>query len=250
MDKQLPMINENPIVQEYMKMLLNNDKKKEYKDTEELLQYIASMEKQFQEVVKELQEVKELLNGLQNPTTRSRVANAIEQTQYIINDGKEKLNKVKIGLVESMKDCLNSLKQKGKDSLIKTVNILHFKEALGGIKKSFYIGMNRANHLVQTCDAITSEMRNAKRNLKNIGFLMLGKPVVQKDVGDKNKLNIMQKSTRLMFSTLQSMAIQTTKILHKLENLGKISVKDDIKLLANKTTPHHAKVNEKMEKTR
>ena len=107
MDKQLPMINENPIVQEYMKMLLNNDKKKEYKDTEELLQYIASMEKQFQEVVKELQEVKELLNGLQNPTTRSRLANAIEQTQYIINDGKEKLNKVKIGLVESMKDCLN-----------------------------------------------------------------------------------------------------------------------------------------------
>ena len=43
MDKQLPMINENPIVQEYMKMLLNNDKKKEYRDTEELLQYIAGM---------------------------------------------------------------------------------------------------------------------------------------------------------------------------------------------------------------
>lgn len=249
MDKQLPMINENPIVQEYMKMLLNNDKKKEYKDTEELLQYIASMEKQFQEVVKELQEVKELLNGLQNPTTRSRLTTAIEQTQYIINDGKEKLNKVKIGLVESMKDCLNSLKQKGKDSLIKTVNILHFQEALGGIKKSFFIGMNRANHLVQICDAITSEMRNAKRNLKNIGFLMLGKPI-QKNAGDKNKLNIMQKSTRLMFSTLQSMAIKTTKILHKLENLGKTSVKDDIKLLANITTPHHTKVNEKMEKTR
>ncbi len=114
MDKQLPMINENPIVQEYMKMLLNNDKKKEYRDTEELLQYIADMEKQFQEVVKELQEVKELLNGLQNPTTRSRLATAIEKTQYVINDGKEKFNRVKIELVESMKDCLDSFKQKGK----------------------------------------------------------------------------------------------------------------------------------------
>ncbi len=249
MDKQLPMINENPIVQEYMKMLLNNDKKKEYRDTEELLQYIASMEKQFQEVVKELQEVKKLLNGLQNPTTRSRLATAIEKTQYVINDGKEKFNRVKIELVESMKDCLDSFKQKGKDSLIKTVNVLHFKEALGGIKKSLFIGMNKANHLVQTCDAITSEMRNAKRNLKNVGFLMLGKPV-QKDTGDKNKLNIMQKSTRLTFSTLQSMAIQTTKILHKLENLGKTSVKDDIKLLANKPKSHHRKVNEKMEQSR
>lgn len=109
--------------------------------------------------------------------------------------------------------------------------------------------MNKANHLVQTCDAITSEMRNAKRNLRNVGFLMLGKPV-QKDTGDKNKLNIMQKSTRLMFSTLQSMAIQTTKILHKLENLGKTSVKDDIRLLANKPKSHHRKVNEKMEQSR
>lgn len=249
MDKQLPMINENPIVQEYMKMLLNNDKKREYRDTEELLQYIAGMEKQFQEVVKELQEVKELLNGLQNPTTRSRLATAIEQTQYVINDGKEKFNRVKIELIDSMKDCLASFKQKGKDSLIKTVNVLHFKEALGGIKKSFFIGMNRANHLVQTCDAITSEMRNVKRNLKNVGFLMLGKPV-QKDIGDKNKLNIMQKSTRLMFSTLQSMAIQTTKMLHKLEDLGKTSVKDDIKLLANKPKDHHRKVNKKMEQSR
>lgn len=249
MDKQLPMINENPIVQEYMKMLLNNDKKKEYRDTEELLQYIAGMEKQFQEVVKELQEVKELLNGLQNPTTRSRLATAIEQTQYVINDGKEKFNRVKIELIDSMKDCLTSFKQKGKDSLIKTVNVLYFKEALGGIKKSFFIGMNRANHLVQTCDAITSEMRNVKRNLKNVGFLMLGKPV-QKDIGDKNKLNIMQKSTRLMFSTLQSMAIQTTKMLHKLEDLGKTSVKDDIKLLANKSKDHHRKVNKKMEQSR
>lgn len=249
MDKQLPMINENPIVQEYMKMLLNNDKKKEYRDTEELLQYIADMEKQFQEVVKELQEVKELLNGLQNPTTRSRLATAIEKTQYVINDGKEKFNRVKIELVESMKDCLDSFKQKGKDSFIKTVNVLHFKEALGGIKKSLFIGMNKANHLVQTCDAITSEMRNAKRNLRNVGFLMLGKPV-QKDTGDKNKLNILQKGTRLMFSTLQSMAIQTTKILYKLENLGKTSVKDDIRLLANKPKSHHRKVNEKMEQSR
>ena len=43
MDKQLPMINENPIVQEYMKMLLNNDKKKEYRDTEELLHSMLLM---------------------------------------------------------------------------------------------------------------------------------------------------------------------------------------------------------------
>ena len=46
------------------------------------------------------------------------------------------------------------------------------------------------------------------------------------------------------------MAIQTTKILHKLENLGKTSVKDDIRLLANKPKSHHRKVNEKMEQSR
>ena len=94
MDKQLPMISEESVVQEYMKMLFQNDKKKEYKNTEELLQYIAGMEKQFEDILKELHDVKELLNDLQNPTTKSRLTNVVDKTQMTINNGKDRLQQV------------------------------------------------------------------------------------------------------------------------------------------------------------
>lgn len=249
MDKQLPSIQNEPVVQEYMKMLFDNDKKKEYKDTDELLQYITEMEKQFEEVVKELRDVKVILNNLQNPSIKMRLTNAVDKVQMEVNDGKNKLNELKKNFISSMKDCLTSFKQKGKDGIIKTVNVLHFKEVLGGIRKSLFVAMNKTNHLVQTCDAITSEMRNAKRNFKNVGLLMLGKPV-QKDTVDKSKLNMIQKSTRSMLSVFKSMAAKTTKALHRLEDFEKPSVKNEIKLLVDKSKSQSAKHNEKKEQSR
>lgn len=249
MEKQLPKINDEPIVQEYISMLLDNDKKKEYKDTEELLQYIAGMKKQFEEVIKELHDVKELLNSLQNPTTKMRLSSAIDKVQISIDNGKNKLNKLKVNLISSMKECLSSVKEKGKSGVVKTINILHFKETLGGIRKSFFIAMNKTNNLVQTCDAVSSEMRKAKRNIKNAGLLLLGKPV-QKDTGDKNKLNIMQKTSRSILSGLKTMTVKTTNLLHKLEDFEKPSVKSEIKLLSSTSKTKDLKQQEKKEQSR
>lgn len=232
MEKLLPALNDDPVVQEYMDMLFKSEKKKEYNDTEELLQYISSMEQQFEEVVKELHDVKELLNGLQNPSTKMRVTDAVDKVQVSIDNGKDKLNKLKDSLISSMKECLSAFKQKGKDGVIKTINILHFKESLGEIRKSLFVGMNKTNHLVQTCNAITSEMRKAKRNFKNVVLLMTGKPV-QKYNEDKTKLSLIQKCSRAMLSSFKTMATKTTKALHRLEDFEKPSVKTEIKLLKN-----------------
>lgn len=249
MDKELLDMNDETVVHEYMSMLLENDKTKEYKDTDELLQYIAGMEKQFEEVVKELHDVKEILNSLQNPSTKMRLTTVVDKVQMTVNDGKDKPNKLKENIISSMKECLASFKQKGKDGVIKTINVLHFKEALGGIRKSLFVAMNKTNHLVQTCDAITSEMKNAQTNFKNVGRLMLGKPV-QKDTGDKSKLNMMQKSTRSLLCIFKLMAAKTTKALHRLEDFEKPSVKAEIKLLKNNEKTTDLKTHENKEQSR
>ena len=249
MDKQLPSIQNDAVVQEYMEMLFRTNKKKEFQDTEELLQYIDNMEKQFEEVTKELHDIKELLNGLQNPTMRSRLTDVVDKTQIVINDGKDKLNMLKDNVIISMKDCFEAFKKRGKDGVIKTINVLHFKEALGGIRKSLFIAMNKTNDVVHTCDAMTSELRNAKRNFKNVGLLMMGRPV-QKDNEDKSKLNLIQKCSRSMLSSLKSMVIGTTKALHKLEDFEKPSVKSEIKLLASQSKSQDSMNHEKKEQSR
>jgi len=249
MDKQLPSIQNDAVVQEYMEMLFRTNKKKEFQDTEELLQYIDNMEKQFEEVTKELHDIKELLNGLQNPTMRSRLTDVVDKTQIVINDGKDKLNMLKDNVIISMKDCFEAFKKRSKDGVIKTINVLHFKEALGGIRKSLFIAMNKTNDIVHTCDAMTSELRNAKRNFKNVGLLMLGRPA-QKDNGDKAKLNLMQKSSRSIHSMLERMVVKTTRTLHKLENFEKPSVKSEIKLLSSQSKSQDSINHKKKEQSR
>ena len=58
---------------------------------------------------------------------------------------------------------------------------------------SFYKATFKLKDVASTCDMITSEMRNSQRHLKNIGVLMIGKPV-KKENSDTSKLNIIQKS--------------------------------------------------------
>lgn len=47
MDKQLPFINNDNHVREYIALLLNNGRDKEAKQTDELLQYIGQLEQQY-----------------------------------------------------------------------------------------------------------------------------------------------------------------------------------------------------------
>lgn len=249
MEKQLPKINDEPIVHEYISMLLDNDKKKEYKDTEELLQYIAGMEKQFEEVVKELHDVKELLNSLQNPTTKMRLSSAIDKVQISIDNGKNKLNKIKVNLISSMKECLASFKEKGKEGIVKTINVLHFREALKGIRSSLFDASFKMDDVVRTCDLVTSEMRKSKNHFRNAGRLLMGRPV-QYNSSDKIKLNAIQKCSRVIVSKLDSMDKSVKKMINRIDSFEKSSVRSELHSLKDNSKTQGMKIHEKKEQSR
>lgn len=248
MDKQLP-VNNNEVVKEYLKMLLEHGLYNEHTETKELVDYIADMEKHYYEMSKELNEIKNLLYSLQNPQTKSRLKNAIEKTEVIIKDGTDKVMNIKNEMILSMKDSIQSFKQKGKASVVKTINILYFKEALMSARKSFFYSMKQSQNLVQTADMLTSEIRQAKSHLKSVGHILFRKPVHIK-TADYSKLNVIQKSARFIYHSLERMTIQTTNMLHKLEDFEKPSVKGQIRYLENSVKDTHMPINKKITKSR
>lgn len=248
MDKQLP-INSNEVVKEYLKMLLDHGLYNEHMETKELVDYIAHMEKHYHEMSKELNEIKNLLYSLQNPQTKSRLKNAIEKTEVIIKDGTDKVMNIKNEMISSMKDSIQSFKQKGKEGVVKTINILHFKEALMSVRKSFFYSMKQSQNLVQTADMLTSEVRQAKSHLKSVGHILFRKPTHIK-IADYSKLNLIQKSARFIYHSLERMTIQTTNMLHKLEDFEKPSVKGQIRYLENSVKDTHMPINKKITKSR
>lgn len=75
---------------------------------------------------------------------------------------------------------MNQFKQHGKQAVIKTVEISHFKVALGKFHRSLFKCVNKTHLLINKCDAVTNELRYTKMNFKNIGAIIMGKPPVNK----------------------------------------------------------------------
>lgn len=247
MDKQLPGLNEDTAVKEYLKLLLNNSFKKEYNETKELIEYIVKIEQQYSMIYKELKDVKEMLNNMHNPSLKVRLSNSFDKLDIVLDSGKNRIDQVKKELLSSMKTASKVFKQNGKLAAIKTVDVLHLKKALSGIRKSLFISLRKIDSNILKCDQISLEVRKSKHNIKNIvQIIKTGNPVYS-DI-ESNKLNTVQRSLRSIRGKIENMIYSTTNFLHKLEEFEKPSVKNEIKLLEKKSSSNDkvkTKVNER-----
>lgn len=237
MDKQLPFINNDNHVREYIALLLNNGQDKEAKQTDELLQYIGQLEQQYLDIAKELQEMKSLLNNMQNPSfkvrLKSNIEKEIEKAEVSINAGQKKLSQLKSDVMQSIKQSIDDFKKIGKQGVVKTIHVFHIKDGLESIRKTLFQSMHHMKQVSLTCDSMTLEMRKSKNHFKNIGRMIRGLPI-QTSV-DNHKVNLIQKCSRKISRTLEKMCIHTTHLLHSIEDLEKPSVKKEIKSLESKS---------------
>ena len=244
MDKQLPIMND-PIVKEYMSMLFDNNQHKEYDNTKGLVEYIESMEKQFEILTQELRDIKEQLNSMQNPIMKMRMQSTLNKTQDVVDISMNKLNDLKTNLKNSMKDCIQSFKQHGRSGIVKMIDLLHIRDGLNGLQKTLIKALNRTNHMIQTVDSMTVEMKNAKRNIKNIGLLLVGKKANHEN-HDLSKLNFIQRSSRSMHQLFKGMAMKTSKMMNQLDNFKRESVRGHLKLISSQS--NHQKNNKNINK--
>ena len=248
MDKQLPAIYNDPYISEYFKILYKEHKENKINETKELLDYISNMEKKIDYMTSEVLELKNTIEQLQNPTIRETMKSITEDIKKTVDNGKKQLSDIKSNILSSVKECVNQFKQHGKQAIIKTIEISHFKVALGKFHRSLFKCVNKTHLLINKCDAVTNELRNTKMNFKNIGAIIMGKPPVNKRP-EVNKMNFIQRTSRLMLSNLEKMIVKTSKMIHRVDNIDKKSVKSEIKYLESKTAEKSIK-NKMKEKIR
>mgnify|MGYP000622885627 FL=1 len=170
-----------------------------------------------------------------------------EDIKKTVDNGKKQLSDIKSNILSSVKECVNQFKQHGKQAVIKTIEISNFKVALGKFHRSLFKCVNKTHLLINKCDAVTNELRNTKMNFKNIGAIIMGKPPVNKRP-EVNKMNFIQRTSRSMLSNLEKMIVKTSKMIHRVDNIDKKSVKSEIKYLEGKTT--EKSIKNKMKKNK
>lgn len=230
MEKRLPSTLNEPIVSEYLQALLSSEQKKEHHETKELLEYIDQLEQHFSALIGEMQELRKTVEQLQNSQTRSRLKEPIEKVNTVLTNGKNKVIEIKTNMIDSMKQSLSDMKQRGKYASIKAIDVLHFKEGLQAINKGLARSYQSMNQFSLTLNQITNEMRHAKSSVKNIGRLMLGKQRVTY-TPDTEKLNLIQRTTLGIIQRMEHIGNRTQKTLSKINDFQKQSVKQELKLL-------------------
>ena len=206
------------------------------------------MEKKIDYMTSEVLELKNTIEQLQNPTIRETMKSITEDIKKTVDNGKKQLSNIKSNILSSVKECVNQFKQHGKQAVIKTIEISHFKVALGKFHRSLFKCVNKTHLLINKCDAVTNELRNTKMNFKNIGAIIMGKPPVNKRP-EVNKMNFIQRTSRSMLFNLEKMIAKTSKMIHQVDNIDKKSVKSEIKYLESKTAEKSIK-NKMKEKIR
>lgn len=246
MDKQLPIIplENDPIIKEYLDALISGGRKKEFNDTKDLLEYFNQMDDKFNQLIGEIASLKNVIQELQNPTTRSRLSQLNQKFEFAFQNTKNSYLNIKQSFYNSIKNSMEDFKAKGKNAVIKTINVLHFKEALNKVNKSLAITTSQVDIFNNALYQITNQTREIKRNFKNIGRIITHKPLNNNDI-DKSKLNTLQRFTLSVHSKLVKMTTHTSNLLSKLNNLEKSSVKNDIKMLTNTLSNKNAKIKAK-----
>lgn len=234
MEKQLPAVSmkDDPVIKEYLDALFQGGKMKEVNETKELLDYLDTMEQKFTELIDEVASLKETIQTLQNPETRTRLSVVTDKLDHALKHAKELLNDTKDNFKAAVKQSLYDFKSKGKHAVIKTVDTLHVKQALQHIGRSLAFTNGVVEAFNGKVSEITAQSRNIKHNFKNIGRIMLGKNVKPYS-DDIQKLNILQRAGTSMFHKIEGLHQKTVSAYKKLDNMGKTSVKKDLKQIEN-----------------
>lgn len=168
-------LQENQNIQELLK-LLSEHKPEKAQDLSSLLFYVDGMERQFDAVVQELQEVKNQLADIkdkQNPIKKvlsgivARLENKVEQMR-------EQLSAIKETIAENAAKMVQEFKQMGISALDKTVDFLGVRDSLSSLRENLNQSVNDAQQSIAKVETIGQELRSVGGHIKNVGRAVVG----------------------------------------------------------------------------
>lgn len=162
-------------VQQFMKLLAENGQRGQAMDLSALMWYMDGMNRQFEAVLAELQEVKEQLAQEKRPSVRKAMKNSVSALEEKALAVRDKLT----GLWEKITQCaanaVRDFKEMGVSALDGAVSMLGVKKALEAIQEGVSSLAADARKNIEKVEDMGHDLRSAGAHLKNVGRALLGK---------------------------------------------------------------------------
>lgn len=229
---------DNIEVRKLLRILTNEDLNAESKNFLALVQYMDTMEKQFNKVLDELQEVKQQINAMpeQRKTIKTTYQDAAQNLENQIHKIKEQLANIKANIIKGSKKAVDQLKWGGLSGLNKVMDFLKIKNGLTTARDNLNQSIASTEKSIAKINAISNEYHEVGRHVKNIGKAMSGKEPIQEKKENGRLSAFVKKPFENDLKNLTKIKGTIENAIASVENLNQ-SVRDNQKAAASQNKP-------------
>ena len=136
---------------------------------------LNQMEKQYAEVLSELQTVKGQLSDIQDKGIKVAVTNGVLKLQEKVTEAKNQLEHIKEDISNSIKESLSLIKENGISALNKAVDFIGLRKALTNLRDNLTSSIAQTQKHIDKINAVGSELHALSEHTHNLGRVLTGK---------------------------------------------------------------------------
>lgn len=222
---QVP-IGENGHLKEFFEMCRQEDLSKEGQEIEQLLLVLENMEKQYEAVARELQEVKGELSKVKNGSVKGKALSLIRQAESYVEEGKEQTAAIKGRILASIERAVEHAKDTGTLLIAQAIDLTRIPIALKRLQCGLERSAEGTRQAGEQLQLMKKKFTFARTHLKNIGRAVRHEELLQPMFPeDKGRMTGAERALKGIGERFSDMEKKTGEALDKLctfkENLGK-----------------------------
>ncbi len=170
-------MEENPTFQKFMKLLDENGRTAQGQDLSLMAWYLDGMERQFDAVLQELQEVKAELAQVteRQAPAKKFLSGMVEALKERVEQAKQTLSSFRDRIVKCAKDAVDRFKDAGVSALDNAVAAMGVKKGLEHLQESVQNTVAGMRAAIGKAEEMGRQLRTGFRDIANAGRVAAGK---------------------------------------------------------------------------
>lgn len=215
-------LREMETLKELFQAMEENGLTKEKKQVMDLADYIDRLDSQLGDVLDEIRDLKEQLDGIQGDEIKNKVLKIVGKAEGKIQEVKSRLQHLKDKFATDIRNTVDDFKTKGVSALYKAVDFLGLERGMRRVKTQMNQGILVLDRGIDQLATIGDEVHAAKAHLGNVGKALTGKDVGKPKKREVEKGAVFQTQKALYCANylMKSADGQADRLLQKLESLA------------------------------
>ena len=207
-------------IQQFMKLLGENGRREQAMDLSALMWYMDGMNRQYEAVLQELQQVRQQLDQVQEPSVKYVMQGAVAKLEHKAHQIKETLDNLWEKIAGCAAAAVENFKEAGVSALDKAVSAIGAKDVLESLQEKISGMIADTKQNIEKVESIGHELRSVGGHLKNAGRAMTGKETQTVDGGQEGRFqSVVLAPMRATKKLLSSMNNATLAAIGGVENL-------------------------------